>query len=127
MIPASTVKLLPGDFCFIPRADGRFVPFAFLCTAQNTRSYFYGGILDAVVSNPLIDELPTHLSVKQYALLHIRCFKENNTPIVGNVAARIGDKELKAIERRVLDLSVGSTSSVWGYRTIFKYAENVVA
>jgi hypothetical protein len=127
MTPASTTKLRPGDVCFIPRADGQFVPFAFLCTQQNTHSYFYGGILDAVVNKPLIEELPPKINVKHYALLHIKCFKENNTPIVGNVAAHIGDKTLKAIEHKVRHLSVGSTSSVWGYRTIFKYAENVEA
>jgi hypothetical protein len=127
MIPTNAAKLRPGDFCFIPRADGRFVPFAFLCSLENRRSYFYGGILDASVARPSIEELPTKLMVKHYALFHIKCFKENNTPVVGNVGARIGEKELAAIERRTRDFSVGATSSVWGYKTIVKYADSVNA
>ena len=127
VIPASTAKLTPGDFCFIQRADGKYVPFAFLCASQGKRSYFYGGLLDVVVEHPNIDALPTSLSVKQFALLHIGCFKENNTPIVGNVAAHIGSSSLQEIQRKTKDFSVGSTSSVWGHQTIVKYAEGVGA
>lgn len=125
MIPVNTAKLTPGDFCFIPRSDGKFVPFAFLCAVQGKRSYFYGGLLDAVVEKQSVDDLPASLVVKQFALLHIGCFKENNTPIIGNIASRIGASSLQAIERKTKDFSVGATSSVWGHQTIIKYAESV--
>ncbi|WP_143225952.1 hypothetical protein [Acidovorax sp. 56] len=125
MIPVSTAKLAPGDFCFIPRSDGKFVPFAFLCGAQGKKSYFYGGLLDAVVEHASTDELPPSLAVKHFALLHIGCFKENNTPIVGNVAAHIGSSALQELESKTKEFSVGAISSVWGHRTIVKYAEGV--
>ena len=125
MIPASTTKLQPGDICFIPRNDGKFVPFAFLYAPKGVRSSFYGGLLEAVVDMPLIDLLPSKLKVSQFALVHIKCFKENHTPIVGNVASRIGLSSLEAIEKKANDFSVGAKSSVWGHRTIIKYAENI--
>lgn len=127
MIPSSTSKLKPGDVCFIPRSDGRYVPFAFLCAPAKKRSSFYGGILNAVVSIPSVEELPSSVEVKEYALVNISCFKENNTPIVGNAAPNIGEAVLASIERDTTDFSVGATSRVWGYRTIIKYAEAVVA
>jgi hypothetical protein len=127
MIPASTTKLRPGDVCFIPRDDGNFVPFAFLCTPTGKRSSFYGGILNVVVRHPNVSEIPPHVEVKKYALVHISCFKENNTHIVGNAAVNIGAPVLAAIQRDTADFSVGATSSVWGYKTIIKYAAAVTA
>ncbi len=125
MIPLSTTKLQSGDFCFIPRSDGKFVPFVFLCARKGERSSFYGGILDIVVEKPYIEEFPSSLIVKEFALVHISCFKKNNTPIVGNVASRIGVQALDAIERKANDFSIGATSKVWGHLTIVKYAENI--
>lgn len=125
MLPASTVKLNPGDFCFIPRDDGKFVPFVFLCTYRDKRSSFYGGIIDVSVSRASVEELPPTLAIKEYALVHISCFTENNTPIVGNLADRIGSEVLSAIKRSVHDFSVGATSRVWGHKTIVKYANTV--
>lgn len=114
-----------GDFCFIPRSDGRYVPFVYLFQRGKTRFNFYGGIVNAVVNAPDIDELPTHLEIRRYAVLHIKCFKENNTPIVGNIIDRIGSKALEKIRADMSDLRVGSCISVWGYRTIFKYANEI--
>jgi hypothetical protein len=127
MIPVSTLKLRPGDFCFVPRDDGRFVPFAYLCSMRQKRSCFQGGILEAVVNEPSVESLPRTLKVRDYALVHIKCFKENNTPIVGNVAERIGVEALQATERNAHDFSVGARSRVWGHLTILKYANQVEA
>ena len=86
---------------------------------------FYGGIVNAVVKAPNIYELPAHLEIRRYAVLHIKCFKENNTPVVGNIVDRIGSKALEKIRTDVTHMSVGSCISVWGYKTIFKYANEI--
>ncbi|GAA6133077.1 hypothetical protein [Halopseudomonas sabulinigri] len=127
VIPASTSKLKPGDVCFIPRSDGGYVPFAFLCAPAKKRSSFYGGILNVVVASPSVEELPASVEVKEYSLVNISCFRENNTPILGNAAPNIGETVLASILRETTDFSVGTRSRVWGYRTILKYAEAVVA
>jgi hypothetical protein len=125
VIPKSTVTMKDGDFCFIPRSDGRYVPFVYLLQHGKSRTNFYGGIVNAVVNAPDIYELPMHLEIRRYAVLHIKCFKENNTPVVGNIADRIGGKALEKIRAEVSYMSVGSCISVWGYRTIFKYADEI--
>ncbi len=125
MFPASASKLKPGDFCFVPRADGRFVPFAFLCPVKGKRGSFYGGILDVSVPRASAEELPAAVRIKEFALVHIGCFKENDTPIVGNIASCIGAQAFAEVNRTVNDLSIGATSKVWGHRTILKYAAAV--
>ena len=77
------------------------------------------------MNKPDVSELPMHLEIGSHAVLHIKCFKENNTPIVGNIADRIGDKTLQKIKYDVSNMKVGSTILVWGYKTIFKYANEV--
>lgn len=125
MFPRSTAKLNSGDFCFIARDSGGFVPFAVLSKPSQRRSYFYGGILHFVVDEPCAELLPAKLEVSDYALVHVHCFEKNNTPIAGNIADRIGSEVLATIEENVADFTVGSTSRVWGHRTILKYAEKV--
>ncbi len=124
MIPKSTAKLKEGDFCFIQRSDRKYVPFVYLFPYSG-RSGFYGGIINAVVSTPNSTELPKHLDIRYHAVLHISCFKENNTPIVGNIVDRIDDKALRKIKADVSNMKVGSTISAWGYKTIFKYADEI--
>ncbi len=125
MIPKTTATLKEGDFCFIPRSDGKYVPFVYLFQYSKRRTSIYCGIVNAVVNNPDVLELPVHLEIRSHAVLHIKCFKENNTPIVGNIADRIGDKTLKKIKADVSNMKVGSTILVWGYNTIFKYADEI--
>jgi|GEM_PF-2032822 len=124
MIPKSTVKLKEGDFCFIPRSDGKYVPFVYLFPYSG-RAGFYGGIINSVVSIPDVSELPAHLEIRYHAVLHISCFKENNTPIVGNIVGRLDSKVLRKIRADISNMKVGSTISSWGYKTIFKYANEI--
>jgi len=124
MIPKSTAKLREGDFCFIPRSDGKYIPFVYLFP-YGGRSSFYGGIIDAVVCAPDGSELPKHLDIRYHAVLHISCFKENKTPIVGNIGDRIDNKAVKKMKADVSNMKVGSTILSWGYKTIFKYADMI--
>jgi len=125
MFPASTTKLRPGDVCFIPRADGSYVPFVFVCTPAKSRNAFYGALGSARVEAPTIDLLPPTLTLLKPALVHVSCYKENNTPVVGNVAERVGQQTLQAAAAAVNSSALGSASKVWGYNTIVKYANAV--
>jgi len=126
-IPKSTAKLRPGDCCFVPRSDGRFVPFAFLCPQGNARSYFFGGLVNVVVDEPQINVLPGRVSVKEYALVHIHCFEKNRTPVAGNIADHITSEVLAKIRIESHSQEVGSTTNVWGYLTIIKRANEIGA
>lgn len=125
MIPKSTVKLNEGDFTWLERDDGKFVPFVFISKAAGKRSYFYGGIVELVASKEV--ELPNNLNIENYALLHIDAFRKNKLAIEGNLLNHLKAGLIKQIKNNILDLSVGSKSSVWGYRTIYKYAGAVIA
>ena len=127
MIPKSTAKLQEGDFCLIQREDGKFVPFVYVAKQGSSRSYFYGGIANIILESQDIDNLPNNIDISEYALLHIKCFKENETPIIGNLKNKLKNGTLNKIIANVTDTSVGSKSSVWGYKTISKYANNVDA
>src|SRR5690348_9318392 len=97
LTPKSTAELIPGDVCFAPRSDGRFVPFAFLCRQGSARSYFFGGLMNVIVDVPAVNALPSRVRVKEYALVHIHCFEKNQTPVVGNIADRITSEVLAKI------------------------------
>jgi len=125
MIPKSTAKLSEGDFCWIKRNDGLFVPFIFICKQGNARSYFYGGIVNCLCESPDINKIPSKVYIYEYALLHIKCFKENQTPIVGNIHNKLQEKYLKKIHANINDFSIGATSNVWGYKVIYSYAEKI--
>ena len=125
MFPASTAKLRPGDVCFIPRADGSYVPFVFVGTPAKSRSAFYGALGSTRVETPTLERLPPTFALLRPALVHVSCYKENNTPVVGNVADRVGQLSLEAAAAAVNSSALGSVSKVWGYNTIVKYANAV--
>ena len=127
MFPKSNVKVKPGDFCFVRREDGRVALFIYLCARLRSRSYFYGALADAVLEAPEVDLIPDQVSVGEHALLHIKCFRENGTPIVGNMLKHLESRLLADVERQVSDMNVGATHRVWGYRTIVKRANELVA
>ncbi len=127
MIPKSTAKIKEGDYCLIQRDDGRYVPFVYLFKQGASRNYFYGGIANTVLESDNSEDIPNGIDVTDYALLHIKCFKENNTPIVGNLMDKLKKNTFTTITSDVSNASVGSKSSVWGYKTIFKYANKVNA
>jgi hypothetical protein len=125
MIPASTTKLRPGDVCFIPRSNGGFVAFVYVCAPAKSRSALYGSLVDAIVDEPKLELMPQKLSILKPALVHISSYRENNTPIVGNVADRIGEHTLRKAAAEATSTAVGSVSKVWGHKTILKYADAV--
>ena len=125
MIPKSTAKLNEGDFAWLEREDGMFVPFVFISKAEGKRSYFYGGIVNLVTSKS--SDLPSNLNIEKYALLHLDAFKKNQLQVEGNLTNNLREGLIQKIKKEISDFSEGSKSSVWGYRTIYKYAGMVNA
>ncbi len=124
-IPKSTAKLSEGDFCWIKRDDNLFVPLVFICKKGNSRSYFFGGLLNVTCKTQSIGNLYDNLEIYEHALLHIECFKKNSTPIIGNIKTKINNAEFENAKTKTSDFSIGSISKVWGYRTIYKYANKI--
>lgn len=124
MIPKSTASLKVGDYCLVPREDGSFVPFVYVGKRGTDRSYFFGALGNSVLTASE-EALPARLELLEHALLHIKCYKENNTPIIGNVAARIDSKVLARIAIDINTFNVGQKTSVWGHRTLVTYANRV--
>lgn len=124
MIPKSTAKLKEGDYCLVMRDDGGYVPFVYVGKRNNERSYFFGALADIVVSDTN-SKLPERIELLEHALLHIKCYKENNTPIVGNLLDHLDQKALAHIQSDISTSGIGHTVRVWGYRTIIKYANNI--
>lgn len=122
VIPKSTAKLSEGDFCWIMRNDNTYVPFVFIEKEGASRSYFFGGLLYFISNTEDINDLPENLNIYEQALLHIECFKKNDTPIIGNIISKINREDLEKAKNKTKDQSIGATSKVWGYRTIYKYA-----
>ena len=114
-----------GDFCFVPREDGRFALFVYLCAQGSSRSYFYGALSTNVVDAADLDAVPPEITIGEHALVHIKCFRENATPIYGNLADRIGPTVFSDVINVVNDTGIGSKHKVWGSRTIVKYANTV--
>ena len=125
MIPKSTAKLAAGDCCFIPCSDGRFVPFVFICKEGNARSYFIGGLVGQALESDDASLLESESTISAYAMLHIQCYARNDTPVAANIADKLADGEFERIERASRDMSVGSKHRVWGYRAVFKVAEEI--
>lgn len=122
MIPASNAHLRIGDACFMPLPDGRYVPFIYVGKRGKDRAYFFGALADAVVNAPEIDQLPPRIMLGQHALVHIKCYRENRTPIVGNVLDRLDGKQIEHIASDIVDSGVGHVTRVWGWRTIAREA-----
>jgi hypothetical protein len=125
--PKSTVGLRSGDFCFVPRIDGRVALLVYLYRRGNSRSYFLGALAQQLLSAPHINKVPSRLELLEQALLHIKCFKENDTPIAGNILDRIDSAALSAMHAAAHATGVGSAHLVWGYRTIVRKANDIAA
>src|SRR5215469_4803043 len=95
--PKSNSGARSGDFCFVPRTDGRAALFVYLYPQGKSRSYFFGALAAEVLAEPSVALIPLHIRLAGQALLHIKCFKENDTPIAGNIADRIDAARLSAM------------------------------
>lgn len=123
MIPKSTKNLKPGDVCLLNRSDGRAVAFAYLGPVAGKRSYFYGALFSPAFEGHSLSSIPAKLHIEESAMVHISCFAENNTPLVGNVVEQIGLSTIQAAMSSHQDLSVGAVYRVWGHRAIIRNAE----
>jgi len=125
--PKSNAGIRSGDFCFVHRADGRVALFVYLFARPKTRSSFFGALATTVLPHARIEGIPAKLTLGDHALLHIKCFRENNTPVAGNVLDRIDAAVLDAKKAEAFSHVVGSSTLVWGYRTIVARANAVPA
>ena len=108
MIPKSTAKLSEGGYCWIKRDDGKYVPFVYISKQGNSRSYFYGGLITTTIYSESTEDIPSGIEVKDYALLHIKCCRENDTPIVGNLSEKLSAGNIDRIKLDIADMSMGS-------------------
>lgn len=125
MFPKSTASLKQGDYCLVPRDDGLFVPFVYVGRRGSDRSYFFGALADAVVRSS--EDMPERIVLLEHALLHIKCYVENNTPILGNLSSRLDGGAMVEIISDIHRSGVGHTTRVWGHRTVIKLANGVKA
>jgi len=109
----------------VPRTDGRVALFVYLCPQGMSRSYFFGALAAETVQAPDLELIPPQVILTERALLHIKCFKENGTPIAGNIVDRLDAAILITLTSAAPSQGVGSISHVWGYRTIVTNANAI--
>jgi hypothetical protein len=127
VFPKSNASLRPGDFCFVPRKDGRAAIFVFLFPQGTSRRYFFGALANCILEEPQAHLIPAHVDLGGHALVHIKCFEENDTPIAGNIIHCIDTGALDALNAKAHKYDVGTSSLVWGYRTIVTKANALTA
>ena len=116
-IPKTSTKLKRGDFAFLPRSDGRFVPLVFIDHVPRHRATFYGALIQAVIDGPNIEQSGTTLTIGELAMIDIRVFAAADSPVVGNLSQRLDEDDI----RERLDWQ-RTRSVVWGVATPLKYA-----
>ncbi len=126
LIPKTATRLMVGDYCLVPRADGRFAPLIVVGKSPNTRSAFFGALARVVLQSSC-EPLPDVLRLGQHALLQVSCFREHNMPLVGNVLDRIDELTLRRIASDIKGSGVGHTVRVWGNRAVLYHANQVAA
>lgn len=124
--PKSNAGVSSGDYCFVRRTDGRVAIFVYLYPQGRSRSYFFGALGVDVLEAPNPELIPSRVRLTEQALLHIKCFQENETPIAGNILERIDAKSLSTTRAEAHTYGVGSVHHVWGYRTIISRANELV-
>lgn len=96
------------------------MPLVFLSKAGNSRSCFYGALLSHTEQNDAISAGDGIIKIFIAALLPVNVFSENNAPIVGNVAGRLGEDEVAMTLGTIKE-----KTNVWGFRTPLKYAQQI--
>ncbi len=127
MIPRSNAGLDVGDTCFIRRDDGRHVPFVYVGKRDSERLYFFGAFGALTVATPQLSELPPNVTLGDPALVHVKCYSENDTPIVGNILDRLDPAHLERMAAGIQNSGVGHVTRVWGWRTLRKKANDIAA
>lgn len=122
MYPKSNVKLKLGDFCWVQRDGGGYVPFVFIQKVTCSRSYFHGAILNTCVDEKNAGLLKSGLKILSHAQLHIQCYEKNETPIIGNLRDKLSESSLEETKE---EINCSCKSYVWGYRAIFRRASQV--
>jgi hypothetical protein len=107
--------------------DGRAALFVYLYPQGKSHSYFFGALAAGVLAAPSLDLIPPQVGLTEQALLHIKCFKENDTPVAGNIIDRIDSAILRLMHSVAHSHDVGSISHVWGHRTLVTKANAIVA
>lgn len=123
----STLGLRSGDFCFVPRTDGRAALFVYLYPQGKSRSYFFGALAKELLAAPNLGLMPAHIVLTEQALLHIECFAQNQTPVAGNILDRIDTSQLASMEAEAGSHGVGAITRVWGYRIVLMRANAIAA
>jgi hypothetical protein len=125
VFPKSSSTLKLGDYCAIPRSDGKVVLFAYLCAVPNKRSYIYAGLFRPALEASVLPIIPDGMTLDDFALVHVQCFRENNTPVIGNAASSIGSALFELVKRSSIDFGVGAKHKVWGSHTIVRRAQSI--
>ena len=123
--PKSNAGVSTGDFCFVPRTDGRIALFIYLYPQGRSRSYFFGVLAADLLDTPDPALIPCRVRLAEQALLHIKCFQENATSIAGNIIDRIDATVLRAMQAEAHSFGVGTVHLVWSYRTIINRANAI--
>lgn len=116
-IPKTSVKLKRGDYAFLLRDDGRFVPMVFLEHVPKRRVTFYGALLDLVLDEPFIDAKGPRLNLCELAMIDIEAFGAANAPVVGNLLERLDEIHIRAQLKKQRTQGL-----VWGKLTPLRYA-----
>lgn len=102
------------------------VAFAFLGRVANSRTAFYGGLLAPAFRSEEVTP-PSRLDIALAAMVHVKCYAENKTPIVGNLAEAIGSDAINVALSACADMSVGAVHRVLGHLALLKRAQTVAA
>ncbi len=127
MFPKSNVGINIGDVCFVPREDGLHVPFICVGKRRKERAFIFGAFGNVTVATPELEQLPACVAFGEHALVHIKCYRENNTPIVGNILNRLDEGRLGEIGADIHNSGVGHVTRVWGWRSLLRTANGIAA
>jgi hypothetical protein len=109
-IPKSVLKMRFGDYWPVRRQDGDYGFFVFLGRWGESRVAFTAGLVDHVSVDPQLSPTGAALSVIEAGHLHVKSLSAASTPIVGNIADRLAEDDVRAWLHRLEEKSIG-----WGY------------
>lgn len=123
--PKSNAGASTGDFCFVPITDARFALFVYLFPQLKSRSYFFGALTSQILGAPRVELVSPKVVLGEWALLHIKCFQKNDTPLAGNIFDRLDPAAVDAMRTKAHSYRVGTVHRVWGHSTIIQRANTI--